>query len=444
MTIVKTKSEFSDALLPKKGSRFYQTLVWRIICLPIKLKNHDADNAREPIMSKKKTVVAGHICLDVIPDFRHLPAGQFEQLFQPGHLVSAGEADFSTGGPVSNVGLALHRLGIPTQLIAKIGNDPFGRAVTRLIQGVDENLLGGLSTHNSAPTSYSIIISPPGVDRIFFHCSGVNDLFSSTDIDWELIQEADLLHFGYPPIMAQMYQNEGDELTRIFERAKTTGITTSLDMTFPDPASEGGIANWKVILRKALPFVDIFTPSIEEILFMLRRDEYEQMNAAQGGILENLSPDLLTDLSDELLTFGAKIVVLKLGHKGLHLRTGSQKLIRNLGRAAPSDSKVWADQELWSPCFTTDVVGTTGAGDATIAGFLSALLRDLPPGGAINAAVGVGACNVEGSDALSGLRSWEETLSRINHGWKKHHLKVDHSDWRWDQINKLWIKEQGI
>ena len=132
-------------------------------------------------MPVKKAVVAGHICLDVIPDFEHLPAGQFEQLFQPGHLISAGEAAFSTGGPVSNVGLALHRLGIPTQLIAKIGADPFGRAVTRLIQGIDKNLLGGLRTHKAEPTSYSIIISPPGVDRIFLHCPGVNDLFSSQD-----------------------------------------------------------------------------------------------------------------------------------------------------------------------------------------------------------------------------------------------------------------------
>jgi len=408
----------------------------------IKLKNLDADNAMEPIISIKKAIVAGHICLDVIPELGHLPSGQFEQLFRPGHLVSAGEAAFSTGGPVSNVGLALHRLGIPTQLIAKIGDDPFGRAVIRLIQGVDENLLGGLTTHNSAPTSYSIIISPPGVDRIFLHCPGVNDLFSSQDIDFELLKNADLLHFGYPPIMAQMYKNEGDELTRLFEGAKATRITTSLDMTSPDPASEGGRANWSLILRKVLPFVDIFSPSIEEILFMLHRDEYEKMNTEPGGILEKIPPDLLTDLSDELLAFGTKIVLLKLGYQGLYLRTDSQGGINHIGRAAPSDPSLWGGNELLSPCFAVDVVGTTGAGDATIAGFLSALLRDLPPEGAITAAVGVGACNVEAPDALSGLRSWEETLSRINQGWEKCTLKIDHPDWHWDQINNLWFRSR--
>lgn len=126
-------------------------------------------------MKPKSAVVAGHICLDVIPDMAALPAGKFEQLFYPGHLISVGEAAFSTGGPVSNVGLAFHRLGVPAQLIAKIGDDLFGRAVWRTIKGIDEHLLTGISIHDSAPTSYSIIVSPPEVDRIFLHCPGVKD-----------------------------------------------------------------------------------------------------------------------------------------------------------------------------------------------------------------------------------------------------------------------------
>jgi len=389
-------------------------------------------------MNLKRVVVAGHICLDVIPDLAHLPAGQFEQLFQPGHLISVGEATFSTGGPVSNVGLALHQLGIPTQLIAKIGDDPFGRAICRIIQEIDPNLLGGLGTDGSAPTSYSIIVNPPGIDRIFLHCPGVNDLFCVEDINSGLLQNSDLLHFGYPPIMKRMYQNEGDELVEIFQRTKEIGVTTSLDMAFPDPASEGGRADWNLILRKTLPFVDIFSPSIEEILFLLHRNRYERLVTGQGDLLNTITPDLLTDLSNELLEMGTKIVVFKLGHKGLYLRTGDVDLFANMGKAAPVDINTWAQCELWTPCFSVDVVGTTGAGDATIAGFLSALLRDLPPKKAITAAVAVGACNVEGADALSGLCSWEETLLRIDRGWEKCPLEIEHPRWKWSEVNKLW------
>ena len=71
-------------------------------------------------------VVAGHICLDIIPEIRALPPGGFNATFLPGHLLEVGPAALSTGGPVSNTGLALHHLGIPTQLICKVGADALG------------------------------------------------------------------------------------------------------------------------------------------------------------------------------------------------------------------------------------------------------------------------------------------------------------------------------
>ena len=88
--------------------------------------------------------------------------------------------------------------------------------------------------------------------------------------------------------------------------------------------------------------------------------------------------------------------------------------------ARPTHPNIWANYENWSPCFQVDVVGTTGSGDATIAGFLAALLRDLPPDKTITAALAVGACNVESADALSGIRSWEETWRRIDSGWARY------------------------
>ena len=72
-----------------------------------------------------------------------------------------------------------------------------------------------------------------------------------------------------------------------------------------------------------------------------------------------------------------------------------------------------------APCFKVEVVGTVGSGDCTIAGFLSALLRDFAPAEAARMAVAVGACNVEAADTLSGVRTWEETIERIATGWKQ-------------------------
>ncbi len=84
-------------------------------------------------------------------------------------------------------------------------------------------------------------------------------------------------------------------------------------------------------------------------------------------------------------------------------------------------------------------MGTSGSGDATIAGFLASLLRDMTPEEAVNAAVAVGACNVEAADTLSGIRSWEETMRRVAAGWLRHELHLEAPGWRFDTQHGLWI-----
>jgi sugar/nucleoside kinase (ribokinase family) len=187
--------------------------------------------------------------------------------------------------------------------------------------------------------------------------------------------------------------------------------------------------------------VDIFLPSIEEILFMLRRNRYDAIRAEHGSILDALTPDLLSSVSDELLGMGVKIVLLKLGDRGAYLRTADAPSLSNLGRAAPPDLDAWASQELWAPCFQVEVVGTTGSGDATIAGFTSALLRELSPREALTMAVAVGACNVEAADATSGLLSWEETLERVAQGWQRHPLDLSGEGWQRDEAFDLWSRQ---
>jgi sugar/nucleoside kinase (ribokinase family) len=152
-----------------------------------------------------------------------------------------------------------------------------------------------------------------------------------------------------------------------------------------------------------------------------------------------VTPALLQDISTELLEMGVKIVVIKLGSKGLYLHTGPESVIKNMGRAYSVDCKSWSDRELWAPCFKVEVVGTTGSGDTTIAGFLSALLRHNTPEQAISMAVAVGACNVETPDALSGLRSWEDTLARVDAGWDRLDINLALPEWDWDKNKQVWV-----
>lgn len=385
-------------------------------------------------ISSKSCIVAGHICLDVIPAL--LGAGDFESTFRPGRLLEAGPAVMSTGGAVSNTGLAMHKLGVNTQLMGKIGPDLFGQAILDVVKSHGGHLAEGMQVVPGEASSYTVILNPPNVDRIFLHCPGANDTFGADDINYDSLRQAGLFHFGYPPLMKRMYQNQGEELIKIFRQARATGVTTSLDLAMPDPTGPSGQADWPAILRAVLPWADLFLPSIEEILLMLYPETFREISR---GITQ-ISPPLASRIADDLLDMGAKVIMLKAGHWGLYLRTATEAKLEELGRARPSQPARWANREFWVPVFQTEAAGTTGAGDATVAGFLSALLRDLPPRQAVTMAAAVGACNVEAADAISGIRSWEETVTRVGAGWPRQKLDFDgFPGWRFDPSRQFWL-----
>jgi sugar/nucleoside kinase (ribokinase family) len=313
----------------------------------------------------------------------------------------------------------------------------YGQAILEVIKSHGDDHLGqGMRIVSGEASSYTIILSPPNIDRIFIHCPGPNETFGADDVNYKLVQQADLFHFGYPPLLKRMYQHEGAELVKMFRQAKATGVTTSLDMAMPDPTSPAGRADWSAILKAVLPFVDLFVPNVEEILLLL----YPELFKAVSTGATPISPTLVSKIAADLLEMGAKVVMLKAGHLGLYLRTSAETSLAGLGRARPDNLARWANREFWVPVFQTRVVGTTGAGDATVAGFLSALLRNLIPTEAVTLAAAVGACNVEAADALGGLRSWEETRARIEAGWPRQKLNFeDIPGWRFDPTRQLWL-----
>jgi sugar/nucleoside kinase (ribokinase family) len=139
---------------------------------------------------------------------------------------------------------------------------------------------------------------------------------------------------------------------------------------------------------------------------------------------------------------GAPIVVLKAGHRGLYLRTGQEERLRNIGRIKLNSAATWAGRENWVPGFKVKVVGTTGAGDASIAGFLMGLLREMPPERVLEAACAAGACAVEASDSISGMKSWPEITARLKSGWPRLPLDLQAEGWQLDRKTDMWFGRQ--
>ena len=365
-----------------------------------------------------KIIAAGHICIDITPVFpEHQPYHDLGELLVPGKLVRMEAADVHTGGSVANTGLALKLLGNDVQLLGKVGCDAFGSMIQNIVASYDAN---GLLTDPDSSTSYSVVLAIPGVDRVFLHNPGANDSFSSEDIPEGALEETVLFHFGYPPLMKTMYADNGAELIRIFRRIKEHGIATSLDFAAIDPHSESGRADWKQILRGVLPYVDFFVPSFEELGFMLDRERYERLSARGGDMTEGLDLSAEADpLAEELLDMGCKVVVIKCGTSGMVFRTASRDRIKQIGGRLRLDTEAWSDQAGHQPCFRADIVRSgTGAGDTSIAAFLTAMLQGYAPAECVRFASAEGACCVTAYDALSGLKTIPELDARIRRGWE--------------------------
>lgn len=367
----------------------------------------------------KRAVVAGHICLDIIPHFEH-PVS-----LEPGRLYEVGSPTIATGGAVSNTGMTMHLLGQPVTLMGKIGDDSFGKSVLDVVRARAPELLSGMAQSPAVATSYSVVVNIPGTDRIFFHCPGANASYSSADVNWPLVTDAHLFHFGYPSFMAAMYADDGRELLAMYARVKELGVTTSLDPGMPDPAGPAGKVNWRGVLKRLLPSVDVFMPSADELLYMIDPSRFGKGDELSGGEL--------VELGEQMLAMGAAVAAVKLGKRGMYIRSAGKARLETMGAGQPADLDAWADRELWFPIFRESCFrGATGAGDASIAAFLTAMLRGLSLSDAGTFAAAVGACNVEAPDSLSGIQSWDATMARIAAGWAKQPLPALDAGWSLD------------
>lgn len=365
----------------------------------------DAKSMRRTINQRGEdgfVVVAGHVCLDITPGLRTAAP------LEPGQLLTAGPAQFTVGGAVGNAGLALGRLGVPTRLIAAVGEDELAPILRGLIR--HDHVESRLIQLPDAPTSYSIVISPPETDRSFIHCPGANDSFDPEAVTDDMLRGAALLHLGYPPIMRQTYVDGGVKLARLYGRAKALGLRTTLDMCGFDGQSEAASANWGQVLSRVLPAIDCFLPSFDELALML------DMAVDSRPTVEQLQT-----LGRRCLDLGCAVVVIKLGDEGLFAMAGED--------AARLDAIVdgWgqhAGQCLTEPCFAVEAMGTTGAGDTTIAGFIAAIVTHAPLPRALSIAAATGAHSVAGCDSISGIPPLEKVIQRIDAGWSRRPSRV--------------------
>ena len=239
----------------------------------------------------------------------------------------------------------------------------------------------------------------------------------------DAVLAASLFHFGYPPLMKKMYEHHGEELQKLMIKVKDTGAATSLDMAAVDSAADVGHIDWKQILEKVIPYVDFFMPSAEELCYMLDKERFAdwQKRAGSQDITEILDIEKdIKPLAKQCMDFGAKVLLIKCGTPGIYYRTAGRNTLMKVGKKAELNINRWADKEGFEKSYIPErVLSGTGAGDTSIAAFLTAMLGGYTIEECMQLSTATGASCVTEYDALSGLKSFSELQKKIKEGWVK-------------------------
>ncbi len=387
--------------------------------------------------AKNDVVAAGHVCLDITPRFQIQSRQDIGEVFQSGKLVKVGDAVLSTGGAVSNTGIALSKLGLKVSYMSSVGQDGFGEIIINKM--AEYGNVDGLFRNKEVGSSYSVILALPAIDRIILHNPGCNDHFTAENINWEIVSSARLFHLGYPPIMRSLYADDGIELANILSKARSLGVSTSVDMALPDPDSEAGMMSWKEWLTNVLPHVDFFMPSIEEVLLFTNRNRWQKLRSENADFVDLVRIATYQEIATTLLELGCRVVILKAGQRGMFLKTAKMDEISQIKLLEQTDSRTWSDRELWGPSYVADnIQSATGAGDSAVAGILTAILRGLTVEETLQFGNCLGYQNLRALDAVSGIGTYDETESLLE---SLTPVPVDFLDKSWSPISSTGIWE---
>ncbi|MEM4257522.1 MAG: carbohydrate kinase family protein [Candidatus Diapherotrites archaeon] len=122
--------------------------------------------------------------------FVFVPKSNFqteECVFLPGSKVEINDVIFSIGGGSTNSAVAFSRLGLKTGTLFVIGNDESGKKILAEMKKEKVNTKHCIITKKSE-TSYSVILTGFGRDRVILFYRGATELFESEKINWKKVK----------------------------------------------------------------------------------------------------------------------------------------------------------------------------------------------------------------------------------------------------------------
>ncbi len=253
-----------------------------------------------------------------------LGALNYDKLYMVTKIVKAGEevgikdVRESPGGSAANTIFGLARVGAKTGFVGAVGKDEEGDIILRelLREGVDTNRIRVLKGRSGLAIG---IVENSGERSLYIHPS-INDEFVWNDVDVGYIEKAKLLHMS-----SFVDRRQLEMQIKLIKRIKTR-VSFNPGML----CSKFHLENLQPIVEKS------------DVIFLNKEE------------IEGLTNSDYENGSKLLLELGTKKVATTLGNEGCYVTDGK-------------------NTHLIESC-KTNVVDTTGAGDAFAAGFLYGLL----------------------------------------------------------------------
>lgn len=294
-------------------------------------------------------IVADHVCAPI------------PRLPNPGELILTEDMLLTIGGCAANVAVDLAKMRVPSIVVGRVGDDPFGTVIQRMLEqyGVDTR---GLRISARRATSQTMIINVAGQDRRFIHIFGANADFCAEDLRTFYSPQTKVLYLGGYLLMPGL---DDDALAEIFRAAQAAGTRVVLDVVVPGPG------DYLSRLRKVLPFVDVFLPN---------QDEAEVILGVRDPVVQ----------AEKFRQLGARTVVITMGGDGAVLVSDRERYRAGV--------------------FPVPFVDGSGGGDAFDAGYIYGLLRGYDTLGCLKVASALGASCVRAVGTTPGVFSEEECL----------------------------------
>lgn len=299
-------------------------------------------------------LVAGEINPDLIVSGNVIPEfGQVEKLVDSATLaMGSSSAIFACGAA---------RLGLKVAFIGVCGEDVFGQFMLDEMskRNVD---VKHVIVRKDGQTGLSVILSRQSDRAILTHTGLIAELRAS-DIGDDLLLQSRHLHVASYFLQTKLQP----ELSDLFKRARSFGLTTSLDTNY-DPSEK-----WPGV-NELLAVTNVFLPN---------EAEAKSLTGAEN-----------TDEAADRLKVRVEALAIKLGKDGaLGLSMGQRVRVKSI---------------------PVNVVDTVGAGDSFDAGFIFGYLNDWELEKSVRLACVCGALSTERAGGTNGQPTLDEAMKHVS------------------------------